>query len=348
MTNLVWTSNAIQNAVIKHKAAYAVLDDVLRDIADGKAIYRIGKGKKLTVLVKANSKKSAARQYYGELCRLLGQDSLCALSPSRLHEICKSMKNFKQPKGVNRVLRALYDYDQFGKGMVPKYIDHTLSWSSSSDGWSAWQYVHELDVHSCVYCNADTVFALQLTQGLKKSVKKRSALDHFYSHSEFPFVGITLSNLIPACTRCNSNVKGAKELEYGKYVYPYEDSFDEGARFAIAYAPGKALVNLEKDDVALTILPKCKSGVSAKALNSANFFCLKDIYNQLHREDALAILQRELLSSDSYIKFLKQKYPGIKDRLIDRVVNGMSLAPGDILKHNLTKMNIDLVSQLRG
>lgn len=347
MITINWTSKEIQAAVIKHKAAYAVLDDVLRDIADGKAIYRIGKGKKLTVLVKANSKKSAARQYYCELCRLLGKDSFCALSPSSLHEICKCMKGIKQPKGVNRVLRALYDYDQFGNGKVPKYIDHTLSWSSSSDGWSAWQYIRDLDVHSCVYCNADTVFALQLAQGIEKPVKKRSALDHFYSHSEFPFVGITLSNLIPACTRCNSNVKGAKELEYGKYVYPYEDSFHEGARFAIAYAPGKAVVNLEKDDVALTILPKCKGDIGVKALGSAKFFCLKDVYNQLHREDALAILQRELLSSDSYIKFLKQKYPGINDRLIDRVVNGMSLAPEDILNHNLTKMNIDLVAQLR-
>lgn len=349
MLKIDWNQEAVKNAVQKHRAAYAVLDEVLRDLSNGIEVWRMGRKGPVIWVRGASSRITVARRYYLELLELLKTDSFCVLGPERLHEVCKNMRIRELPKGVRTVLQELYDYDRFGKGMVPEYDSkkHVLSWSNSPDGWCAWQYIRALDIHSCVYCNADTVFAVQVTQGTR-AVKKRSALDHFYSHADFPFVGITLANLIPACTRCNSNIKGSRELEYGRYIYPYEDAFDEGARFSVAYAPGKSIVDLSPDDVVVTILPCRESGSREKAMKSAEFFCLREVYNQLHSGDALAVLQRVLMYSDSYREFLRKKYPGIGDTILDRIQHGMSLGPNDLMKHNLAKMTKDIVRQFKG
>lgn len=39
----------------------------------------------------------------------------------------------------------------------------------------------------------------------------RPPLDHFYPHKKYPYLSISISNLIPACHQCNSSVKGSQD-----------------------------------------------------------------------------------------------------------------------------------------
>lgn len=352
MLSIPWQSESLKCAVKTHEAAYKKLDQVLRDLAAGRAICKLDRKKNPVIWVKGVAANTRARQYYNKLLKELGSDSFCSLPPQRLHEVCGNMKKWERtttvPKSAKRVLEGIYDYGRFGKGLRPSYdmTKGVLKWEKDPKGWDAWSYIKVLDVRSCVYCNADSVFAIEVSRG-KEKVRKRSACDHFYGHSKYPFAGITLSNLIPSCTRCNTNIKGSREFDKGKYVYPYEDSFHEGARFAVAYAPGKGVTMLDVGDVAIGIVADQRTGIGRKAAKSAKFFCLPEVYNQLHREDALAVVQRELMYSESYREFLRSKYPGVENRVFDRIQNGMCLDPDAINKHNLAKMIRDVVSQFR-
>ena len=179
-------------------------------------------------------------------------------------------------------------------------------------------------------------------------IYKRSALDHYYSHALFPFAGITLCNLVPACTRCNTNIKGAKALDYTAHIYPYSDSFHDGARFALAFKPHKCIMDMDELDIHIAILPNDDSDISKKAMRSAEFFHLTEVYNQLHKRDALTVLQRITTLPQSYRDFLSHKYPGIKDIVLDYVCRGSSLKPTEILSHILSKLTIDIEKQFGG
>ena len=350
--------NPVGEACIEqHRKAYQVLGRVLEDLANGKEVYTIGRSGKRKILARASNKYTVARKYYTKLKDLCG-DFPC-LAPEDIHRVVSEVNrhevtlNKKGMKKARRILARIYSYEKFGKGMSPKYKDGVLSWEVNPNGWGAWEFIRKLGIRSCVYCNAETIFSLLMTNKLPGSDKvpqyskthKRSALDHFYSHSKYPFLGITLSNLVPACTRCNTNVKGAKELGSEEYVYPYSDSFHSGAKFAIAYKSGRCVMDMCESDIHIAILSKDDSPLSKKALKSAGFFHLPEVYNQLYKQDALTVLKRTTAFPQTYRDFLSHKYPGIKEVDLDYVCRGSSLDASDILSHNLSKLTIDIEQQ---
>lgn len=347
-----------KNCIEQHRKAYQVLSRVLEDLANGNAVYTIGRGGKRKILAAASNVSTVARKYYTKLKDLCG-DFPC-LSPEDIHRVVSEVNRYevtlnkKGMKKAKRILSTIYSYERFGKSMSPKYKDGVLSWEINPSGWGAWEFLRKLKVRSCVYCNAETIFSLLLTNELPgggitpkydSETHKRSALDHFYNHSKYPFLGITLSNLVPACTRCNTNVKGAKNLDHKKHIYPYADSFNDGVRFAIAYKPGKRIMDLDESDLHIAFVPCLDSEIYNKSLESATFFHLSQVYNQLHKKDALTVLKRIAALPQSYREFLAEKYPGIKTMVLDYVCRGSSLNPLDILSHNLSKLTIDIEKQ---
>lgn len=346
-----------------HKEAYAILDKVLEDLAKGNEVKTIGRGGRVIVLSSRNGRNTITKRYYKKICDLNKKESFPCLLPETIHKIVSKVGEFesteKDKRGLRRakrVIEQVYSYERFGKNLCPEYIGGVLRWKANKNGWGAWKFIKMLDVRSCVYCNAETIFSLLLTNklagtekeyALKKGVPKRSALDHFYSHSKWPFLGITLSNLIPACTRCNTNIKGARELNWKKHIYPYASSFHEGARFALALRDAKDRLRMKESDLYIAILPNGDVDSAKLAMESSSFFHLSEVYNQLHKRDALTVLQRITALPQSYREFLAQKYPGIKEMVLDNICRGASLSAADILSHNLSKLTIDIEAQFR-
>ncbi|NWL05323.1 hypothetical protein [Pseudomonas hunanensis] len=71
----------------------------------------------------------------------------------------------------------------------------------------------EWKIHICLYCNDEPI----QTKGDR--VKFRTDLDHFYPKTKFPFLAVTLSNLIPAGKTCNQSYKGNKDMI--EYEHPF-------------------------------------------------------------------------------------------------------------------------------
>lgn len=263
-------------------------------------------------------------------------------------------------KKCDELLKAVFSYEEFGNGSRPVVErvggQTNLRWEDCSEQWSAWHFVSHLDTRACCYCNAETIFSLLLNSpvpGLKmsarelKSLRKRSALDHFFGHSEHPYLGLSLYNLIPACTRCNTNIKGAKELSYGDYAHPYESNIDDGIEFAAIYNDKIKFEDIRDDDIIVSIVPRAvgNSVLAQQATNTAEFFHLNEVYNQLYRCDAADVIRNTTLVPKSYRQWLDHKYPLMSAAYKDRMLYGASLDPKDINRHILSKLTIDLHRQ---
>ncbi|MEZ8253531.1 HNH endonuclease [Vibrio splendidus] len=86
----------------------------------------------------------------------------------------------------------------------------------------AMKLLSESEVHVCPYCNVHNIKSDNYQNKIKKSY--RPALDHFYPKSKYPFLGLSLYNLVPACGECNTTNKGS----YDTYENPYPNPFNNG------------------------------------------------------------------------------------------------------------------------
>lgn len=89
-----------------------------------------------------------------------------------------------------------------------------------------------LNVRVCPYCNRIYTITLPSKEELaneKEFKTTRATLDHFYPKNKYPYLALSLFNLVPSCHICNNN-KGAEDK---KIIYPYDEAFEKNAVFRI-------------------------------------------------------------------------------------------------------------------
>jgi len=87
----------------------------------------------------------------------------------------------------------------------------------------------------CPYCGYNPVELVGVTTPKTGGHSERALLDldHFFSKAEFPYLAISLFNLIPCCHTCNSTYKLTKEFSFDTHVHPYAESFDDHFSFSL-------------------------------------------------------------------------------------------------------------------
>lgn len=93
--------------------------------------------------------------------------------------------------------------------------------------------VNEWKIHVCLYCNNEDI------QSRGEEVGFRTDLDHFHPKSKFPFLAVTLSNLVPAGGFCNQSYK--KDDDMIDYAHPFVSGVSEKTLFYIEYPAGDKL-----------------------------------------------------------------------------------------------------------
>lgn len=81
----------------------------------------------------------------------------------------------------------------------------------------------KLNIMSCPYCNSQ--YTLVVNKDSKNSQAKFQ-FDHFFPKKRFPFLSLSLYNLIPSCANCNL-AKGDRYLKLDEYYHPYHSSLNE-------------------------------------------------------------------------------------------------------------------------
>jgi len=105
-----------------------------------------------------------------------------------------------------------------------------------------------LEIHTCYYCNIDFINIFKKTN---KNLLTGYTLDHIVNKAKYPYLSLSLYNLIPTCYICNSKLK--KEYDIGECV-PTSSTFDFDEKVKFKTFMNNAMLQVEStDDFALLL-----------------------------------------------------------------------------------------------
>jgi 5-methylcytosine-specific restriction endonuclease McrA len=152
-----------------------------------------------------------------------------------------------------------------------------------------------LNINSCFYCNIDYINTFNENQ----KTKNHFTLDHILPKSKYPFLSISLFNLVPCCSPCNSKFKHNKEFEISNdlsKLIPSSKEYilDEFVQFQLKFK-----VN-EEDKLELKVDLTNLSNIN-NVDHYIEMFNLDGRY-EFHKQKAEDLIDKRKIYSDSQIK----------------------------------------------
>lgn len=252
-------------------------------------------------------------------------------------------------KQLNAELKKVFDYDGFSK------LD---------SGWTLSALAQSINrtLRVCPYCNAETVYAYEIEnyRNRKKPKILKSAFDHFFPEARYPFLALSLYNLIPSCTRCNSGYKGDEWEGLVDTAHPYADvrkqeveEYDEDMhkemKFRVLPNRMAAFSCCSADDIGGIAFSERSKGTFHKGRKWENLFCISETYSELYKSDAAEAMARAICYPESYVKELRSRLDsvGLPTGKLNKVIYGSSMNPDDINKTRMGKLIQDVVETYR-
>ncbi|MDX2003288.1 MAG: HNH endonuclease domain-containing protein [Chitinophagales bacterium] len=208
-----------------------------------------------------------------------------------------------------------------------------------------------MDIKTCPYCNAQyTLFAHS------KTGKHRTLFefDHFFPKSRYPYLSVSLFNLIPSCASCNRGKSSLPTTIQANY-HPYVSSFHKLAEFKLMYPSTidkqsfAQLLKMNYDkDLELHIIKRqtLSPDEEAMASNHIRDFHLEAIYDR-HKDIAYRILLLARMNDKHYQEAISGIEGLFNDRAtVLRYMLGNELSEIEINKRPLNKLTVDLARQL--
>ncbi|GAA59877.1 hypothetical protein P20652_1741 [Pseudoalteromonas sp. BSi20652] len=220
-------------------------------------------------------------------------------------------------------MHKIFDYKYFVSTQAQKrnlLIDDINA--VKTENWSAYQLAYHLSNRACCYCNKQ--FTLTINN---KTGKLRPQLDHFYPQSKYPFFSLSMYNLIPSCSSCNSSSKGDMDTldkQYGNTIlHPFEDELPKNITFSLAKNKDFYIKlsngNLEVSDFSIEMknLESC-----SKSKLAVEKFNINEQY-KLHREEICDALNNSIFYNKMAMKNVA-KLLNIKDVKVEAAAREFS------------------------
>src|SRR5690606_364107 len=214
------------------------------------------------------------------------------------------------------------------------------------DRWDAYELASQLKVNICPYCNRIPTYTIG------KSLRKgtRPQFDHFFDKSRYPYLSLSIYNLVPSCNICNSSYKHSKEFNIKDHYHPYLKCFDcENIKFTLEIENIDDLLSVV--DTSLKI-PKYEIGFKSDSHKNVpkNILDLglKELYNydKSYTDD---IIKKSFIYNKDYIDSLYKEWEGSlfgSKEEIKNLVMGNYLNIDDINKRPLGKLTKDITEEL--
>lgn len=200
-------------------------------------------------------------------------------------------------------LKVMKDY-KVKKGSKQKKVKYTLlkdmydNFCKTSFGK---KWALKVGVTTCPYCNRSYITTL-------KDHSVRPEYDHFYPKSLYPYLCVSMYNLIPSCSVCN-NAKFTYDSHARPFLYPYEEEFGEDAVFELKY--DDKILDLFENKYSVVITNKATdSSLYDKIEANKRELHLEDLYDMNH-EYINHVLKLRYIYSDDHIKQLLGTYASV-------------------------------------
>ena len=221
--------------------------------------------------------------------------------PSRLRQILKSSVSHNALQELQFVSDSL----KARKKEKESILKHVFRYEAFSSQKEIYHLVSLMGVEICPYCNR-----LFVTTVSEEKKKIRPQLDHYRSKSQYPFLALSILNLVPCCGVCN-HIKGDDSSEL---LYPYEEEMGDQCLFSVdAKHDLTVLTGARSNNEELTIdfkLPKEESPLKQHIQSSIELLNLKEVY-QSHRGYVSDILLHRYIFTDEMVKDIKNSFPNL-------------------------------------
>lgn len=161
-----------------------------------------------------------------------------------------------------KIINMLFDYSAFSNknNISNKKRTHT-----------AYSLVKMHDLRICPYCHLNHI-NYHYDDENPNSLMLRPPFDHFYPDSLYPWLAISLYNLIPCCEQCNSRIKLAQDPTPVHLLSPFTK---EEIEIDLIWEYNLPLSTIEEpEDFTFTL-----AGFNARSVQHENFFKLNARYH---------------------------------------------------------------------
>lgn len=205
------------------------------------------------------------------------------------------------------------------------------------------EYIKDLDIKVCPYCNRNYIF------NFNKSKKENATaqLDHFFDKNKYPYLAVSMYNLVPSCSTCNQR----KSTKQEDIFYPYSESFNDNVKFSLKGIKTRNELSTQNidffDEKRIELEYKVLNN-KEKVENHIDMFNIKNLYNE-HKDIVSELLQKRVVYSDDYIDDLIDSYEGKlfnnKEDVL-RLITGGYIEDKNINKRPLSKLIKDISEEL--
>lgn len=263
-------------------------------------------------------------------------DDIVIAEPQELEQFIEVVDNqgwqllLDSNKSFNEAVRDAFGYKTRFRGNIRRGV------------W----YAEMLNLKTCPYCN--TQYTL-IVNGTNKKLAKFQ-FDHFFSKSRYPFLSLSMYNLIPSCASCNL-AKTSKDYNLNCNYHPYHFNLADYLTFKIV-KPGniqnlsiRKIRDLKDEDIEISLNTPFKE-LDAFVRNHYIDFDFEGMYNR-HKDIVREMIiksklyQGKGITYPTYIEGLFEDQHSIMHYLL-----GNYMRADEILERPLSKMMQDLALQL--
>ena len=295
--------------------------------------------------------KTKCNRYYRKIYKVVdhvvkGNDvislrDIILCEPEKMIEVNNALmnkiSNLVDTDKANRTIKHIFDYKSF--------IEKSILLEDETE-WGAYQLSRKLNVRVCPYCNRHYTNTVIDEEATDKNYIIRPEFDHFYPRSKYPFLGLSLYNLIPSCHICNSK-KSDVVFSLNDYINPYISGFGDGLKFNYSFSGEHVegeILSEERIKIDLII-----SGNDAdKIEGNIEAFKLKEIYDQSHRDIVVELIAKKRKHPGSYLKSVQNLFEKAKlsKEEVYRLALGNYCNEKDFGNRPLSKMTKDIALEL--
>lgn len=204
---------------------------------------------------------------------------------------CKTKSGKKSyKKAKQQLLRYVFCYESLTKARQEK----------------TYKFINTLGIKACPYCNRNYIQVVERKKDDNKEFHTRPDLDHFWNKDTYPFLALSMRNLVPACKVCNL----AKHDDDLHILYPYKEGVGNMYKFAIKFGKEVSLSNITKikDEEYEIILDEYfaelkDTGLKEKAVKSKTAFGWDSTYS-IEKDYALRVFQNGYIFNKDFQKCL--------------------------------------------
>ena len=193
------------------------------------------------------------------------------------------------------------DFKKEEKMELLKYVFRYKEFRNQKD---IYRFVSLLGVEVCPYCNR--LFTTTVTKG--KQIGPQ--LDHYRSKSKYPFLALSILNLVPCCGVCN-HIKGNDPTEI---LYPYEEEMGERCSFSVDAERDLTVLTgarINHDELTITLKQLDKKSPIGKHIKaSIDLLNLKEVY-QSHKGYVSDLLFQRYVFTDEMVKEIMNSFPDL-------------------------------------